>query len=82
MRAGDVTGAFLSHRECTCYERCPRCSVEFELDVNYDAVQKKIPDTEKFLPYTVTSVDLVSSLSFLFFPFPHISSFFALEIKQ
>ena len=62
MRAGDVMGAFLSHRECTCYERCPRCSVEFDLDVNFDVVKGTRPLNEKDLPYTVTSVDLVSQI--------------------
>lgn len=38
IKGCDSHGAFLPHRECVCYERCPRCSVEFELNVDFDAV--------------------------------------------
>lgn len=42
-----------------CYDRCPRCSVEFELDVNFDRVNQNRPENERDLPLTVTSTDLV-----------------------
>lgn len=58
-RGGDCSGAFLSHRECMCYERCARCSVEFELDVNFDQVAPTRPEAEQDLPLTITSRDLV-----------------------
>ncbi len=59
MRGGDCHTAFLPHRECVCYDRCPRCSVEFELDVDFDKVNMTRPDQERDLPLTVTSRDLV-----------------------
>jgi DNA-directed RNA polymerase II subunit RPB3 len=55
IRGGDCHGAFLPHRECVCYDRCPRCSVEFELDVHVDHV------VEDGAPVTVTSADLKSN---------------------
>ena len=58
-RGGDCHQAFLPHRECVCYDRCPRCCVEFELDVNFDKFNQTRPDQEKDLPLTVTSRDLV-----------------------
>lgn len=58
-RGGDCHTAFLPHRECVCYDRCPRCCVEFELDVNFDKVNQTRPDTERDLALTVTSRDLV-----------------------
>jgi DNA-directed RNA polymerase II subunit RPB3 len=63
LRAGDCHGAFLPHRECVCYERCPRCSVEFLLDVHFDVTvkEKQIPEQERQLPFTVTSADLMSN---------------------
>ena len=59
-RGGDCNQAFLPHRECVCYDRCPRCSIEFELDVNFDKVNPTRPDQERDLSLTVTSKDLVS----------------------
>jgi len=61
LKGGDCHGAFLPHRECVCYERCPRCSVEFELDVNYDKENAKRPEGERDMPITVTSRDLKSN---------------------
>jgi DNA-directed RNA polymerase II subunit RPB3 len=59
-RGGDCgAGAFVPHRECLCFDRCPRCSVEFELDVNFDRVSVDRPENERDLPLTVTSADLV-----------------------
>lgn len=58
-RGGDCHGAFLPHRECVCYERCPRCSVEFELDVNFDRVNPTRSKDEVLAPLTITSKDLV-----------------------
>lgn len=60
-RGGDCHQAFLPHRECVCYDRCPRCSVEFELDVNFDRVNQNRPENERDLPLTVTSTDLKSN---------------------
>jgi DNA-directed RNA polymerase II subunit RPB3 len=54
----DCQDAFLSHRDCVCYERCPRCSVEFELDVRYPPSSG---DDDALAPLTVTSRDLVSN---------------------
>jgi len=66
-RGGDCHQAFLPHRECVCYDRCPRCSVEFELDVNFDKVNQNRPDNERDLPLTVTSTDLVRSFHTILF---------------
>lgn len=60
-RGGDCHQAFVPHRECVCYDRCPRCSVEFDLDVNFDKVNMSRPEQERDLPLTVTSRDLVCS---------------------
>eukprot|EP00542_Grammatophora_oceanica_P014930 CAMPEP_0194034564 /NCGR_PEP_ID=MMETSP0009_2-20130614/6984_1 /TAXON_ID=210454 /ORGANISM="Grammatophora oceanica, Strain CCMP 410" /LENGTH=287 /DNA_ID=CAMNT_0038675535 /DNA_START=9 /DNA_END=872 /DNA_ORIENTATION=+ len=60
-KGGDCHGAFLPHRECVCYDRCPRCSVEFELDVDFDQVNPTRPDDEIMAPLTVTSRDLKSN---------------------
>eukprot|EP00559_Dactyliosolen_fragilissimus_P001695 CAMPEP_0184858542 /NCGR_PEP_ID=MMETSP0580-20130426/3630_1 /TAXON_ID=1118495 /ORGANISM="Dactyliosolen fragilissimus" /LENGTH=288 /DNA_ID=CAMNT_0027354741 /DNA_START=164 /DNA_END=1030 /DNA_ORIENTATION=+ len=61
VRGGDCHGQFLPHNECLCYDRCPRCSVEFELDVNFDNVAPTRPESEQGLPLTVTSRDLISN---------------------
>jgi DNA-directed RNA polymerase II subunit RPB3 len=58
-RGGDCHGAFLPHRECVCYERCPRCSVEFELDVHFDQAHRARSEDEVLAPITITSRDLV-----------------------
>lgn len=58
MRGGDCCGAFLSRRDCFCYDRCPKCCVEFELDVNFDKASLDRPENERDLPLTVTSADL------------------------
>lgn len=62
-KGSDCHGAFLPHRECVCYERCPRCSVEFELDVDYDTVHARTggADDEVMAPLTATSRDLKSN---------------------
>jgi len=68
LKGADCQDAFLSHRECVCYDRCPRCSVEFELDVAYDAnhqsmlqQQQQSDDEVLAAPLTVTSKDLISN---------------------
>jgi DNA-directed RNA polymerase II subunit RPB3 len=61
MKGGDCNGAFLPHRECVCYERCPRCSVEFELDVTFDDANTFRPEEELMAPLTITSKDLKSN---------------------
>lgn len=72
LRGGDCNGPFLSHRECVCYERCRRCSVEFDLDVDFDKENTKRAESERMLPITVTSRDLVSyRLRSFHFPFLH-----------
>jgi DNA-directed RNA polymerase II subunit RPB3 len=69
IRGLDCQDAFLSHRDCVCYDRCPRCSVEFELDVHY------VPGADEgdngggdggsagnlLAPLTVTSRDLITN---------------------
>jgi DNA-directed RNA polymerase II subunit RPB3 len=59
IRGVDCQDAFLSHRDCVCYDRCPRCSVEFELDVHYAPTEDE--DGGALAPLTVTSKDLVSN---------------------
>lgn len=61
FKGGDCHGAFLPHRDCVCYERCPRCSVEFELDVDFDQVNPTRSEDEVAAPLTVTSRDLKSN---------------------
>lgn len=61
VKGGDVQGPFLSHLDCDCDDVCPRCSVIFSLDVEYDAVNPTRSDTERDLPLTITSRDLQSN---------------------
>jgi len=61
IKGGDCNGEFLPHRDCVCYERCPRCSVEFELDVSFDDVIPHRSEEELMAPLTVTSKDLKSN---------------------
>lgn len=62
MRGADCGSKFVPHRECSCFDRCPRCSVEFELDVDFDLASKDRPENERDLPLTVTSADLVRKI--------------------
>ena len=59
QRGGDCNTPFLPHVECVCYDHCPHCYVEFELDANFDKKNVTRPDQERDLPLTVTSRDLV-----------------------
>ncbi|KAG7373655.1 DNA-directed RNA polymerase, subunit D [Nitzschia inconspicua] len=65
LAATDPHPAFVSHRDCVCYERCPRCSVELTLDVNFDDERNNNhnnnTDEEWLAPLTVTSKDLFSN---------------------
>jgi len=61
MKGADCHEAFLPHRDCVCYDRCPRCSVEFELDADFDKVNQNRPAQERDLPLTVTSKHLTSN---------------------
>ncbi|KAL3782425.1 hypothetical protein ACHAWO_007114 [Cyclotella atomus] len=61
LKGGDCHTAFLPHQECVCYDRCPRCSVEFELDVNFDKYNQTRPEQERDLSLTVTSRNLISN---------------------
>jgi DNA-directed RNA polymerase II subunit RPB3 len=64
-RGGDCHGAFLPHRDCVCYERCPRCSVEFELNVDFNhrvfPNRAESDEADMLAPLTVTSRDLKSN---------------------
>lgn len=60
-RGGDCSIAFLPHRECTCDDGCPRCNVEFSLDVDFDVANKMRPESEQMLPLTVSSKHLISN---------------------
>mmetsp|Transcript_54140 Transcript_54140/g.131386 ORF Transcript_54140/g.131386 Transcript_54140/m.131386 type:complete len:326 (-) Transcript_54140:171-1148(-) len=60
MKGKDCKEAFLSSRDCVCYEKCPRCSVEFELDVSFDEANNFRSEDELLAPLTVTSKDLKS----------------------
>jgi DNA-directed RNA polymerase II subunit RPB3 len=62
----DCTTQFVSHRECICFERCPRCSVEFDLDVTYNMPATSVDDENEeaavvLAPMTITSRDLISN---------------------
>lgn len=61
IKGGDCHQIFIPHIECTCFDRCPRCCVELELNVNFDKVNPTRPDQERDLPLTVTSRDLKSN---------------------
>lgn len=56
LKGSDASDAFVMHRDCMCYDRCQRCSVEFELDVHYT-----VSDEDVLAPMTVTSRDLLSN---------------------
>mmetsp|Transcript_1996 Transcript_1996/g.4333 ORF Transcript_1996/g.4333 Transcript_1996/m.4333 type:complete len:347 (+) Transcript_1996:150-1190(+) len=71
-RGVDPVGTFVDHRECTCTDRCNRCSVEFSLDVNYEEEMEAAGVTQgdgedaggladRTLPLTVTSQKLISN---------------------
>jgi DNA-directed RNA polymerase II subunit RPB3 len=57
MKGCDCSEAFVSHRECVCFEHCMRCSVEFELDASY----KVTGEEDVLAPLTITSKDLISN---------------------
>lgn len=78
-RGGDCNGAFLPHRECVCFDRCPRCSVEFELDVDFDKASKNRPVNERDLPLTITSADLVSFNRYYLYFYLLFAVLFAIE---
>lgn len=61
IKGEDCQDAFLSHRDCVCYDRCPRCSVEFELDVHYQHSADDENGGGELAPLTVTSKDLISN---------------------
>jgi len=54
----DCSDVFMSHRECICYERCNRCSVEFDIDKTYTVTGD---EDEVLAPLTVTSRDLITN---------------------
>ena len=62
----DVQDAFVPHNECQCYEHCPRCSVEFDLNVSYNPNAMGGDEGlegagDVLAPLTVTSKDLISN---------------------
>jgi DNA-directed RNA polymerase II subunit RPB3 len=61
QRGGDCNGAFLNFQECVCFDRCPRCSVDFDLDVSFDDVLPHRSEEELMAPLTVTSKKLISN---------------------
>lgn len=71
LRGGDchAHGAFLPHYDCACHDGCPRCNVQFELDVDFDRDFAKRnegqghgEDEVDLMPsLTVTSTDLISN---------------------
>jgi len=58
IKGADCQEAFVSHRECVCFTRCPRCSVELECDVAYNT---QMEGEDVLAPLTVTSRDLISN---------------------
>mmetsp|Transcript_24885 Transcript_24885/g.68929 ORF Transcript_24885/g.68929 Transcript_24885/m.68929 type:complete len:357 (+) Transcript_24885:90-1160(+) len=61
----DVQDGFVPHYDCSCFEWCPRCSVEFDLEVNYNsnnpnAIAQQADEENVLAPWTVTSKDLIS----------------------
>lgn len=57
LKGKDCQDVFNPHYDCVCYVGCPRCSVEFELDVSY----KVTGEEDVLAPLTVTSRDLISN---------------------
>ena len=70
QKGGDCSEAFVSHRDCICFEHCSRCSVEFICDVQYlvpgsgggggHGTEEEEND-DVLAPLTITSKDLVSN---------------------
>ena len=58
-RGEDCIAQFMAHRNCSCEEGCPRCEVEFELDVNFDEMAPQRLEHGADLPLIVTSADLI-----------------------
>jgi DNA-directed RNA polymerase II subunit RPB3 len=63
LKGSDCQDAFVPHRDCVCYEHCANCSVEFELEANYNGAAIIIAgggggDDEPDVPLTLTSKDL------------------------
>ena len=63
QKGGDCSEVFVSHRDCICFEHCPRCSVEFNCDVQYlvSGGNNNGEDDDVLAPLTITSKDLVSN---------------------
>jgi DNA-directed RNA polymerase II subunit RPB3 len=57
VKGSDCSDAFVPHRECVCFEHCIRCSVEFELNCEYNVTGEE----DVLAPLTVTSKDLISN---------------------
>lgn len=82
-QGSDAHGAFLNHWECACHDRCPRCSVIFDLDVDFNrdrdekkkntldatgGVESEDPDDMEIMQsITVTSMDLVRATCYVRF---------------
>jgi DNA-directed RNA polymerase II subunit RPB3 len=64
QKGGDCSEVFVSHRDCICFEHCPRCSVELTCDVQYLVSGHggdNAEDDDVLAPLTITSKDLVSN---------------------
>lgn len=60
-KATDCSETFISHRECICYERCARCSVEFDLDRTYSVGTEDDGEDAVLAALTITSRDLITN---------------------
>jgi DNA-directed RNA polymerase II subunit RPB3 len=60
-KGGDASEQFVEMRDCDCQDRCGKCCVEFELDVEFDKKTLERGADEQTLSLSVTSKDLKSN---------------------